>query len=236
MESKQKFLARIDEDPTRSTKPPRKTAITLPRLGFEMVGLTYDSTRKLNRVQKFKKTRGGDDKNMMSQYQPVPYNIGFTLYAMAKNSDDALQIVEQILPYFQPDYTVTLNLRPTMDIVRDVPIILNDVTYEDSYEGDFSSRRVLMYTLNFTTKNYLYDPVTSQKVIKSVQVDQYSDMPVNTLRENKDIQLHLIQWMQMVTITLVSMKQLLSSKMQKTLILRLVLMSNNILCQKLMIR
>lgn len=177
---KQKFLARIDEDPTRSANTPRKTAITLPRLGFEMVGLTYDSTRKLNRVTKFKKTRGGDDKNMMSQYQPVPYNIGFTLYAMAKNSDDALQIVEQILPYFQPDYTVSLNLRPTMDIVRDVPIILNDVTYEDSYEGDFSSRRVIMYTLNFTTKNYLYGPVTSQKVIKSVQVDQYSDMPVNT--------------------------------------------------------
>ena len=140
----------------------------------------YKCYIKNNLTQKFKKTRGGDDKNMMSQYQPVPYNIGFTLYAMAKNSDDALQIVEQILPYFQPDYTVTLNLRPTMDIVRDVPIILNDVTYEDSYEGDFSSRRVLMYTLNFTTKNYLYGPVTSQKVIKSVQVDQYSDMPVNT--------------------------------------------------------
>ena len=117
---------------------------------------------------------------MTSQYMPVPYNIGFTLFAMAKNSDDALQIVEQILPYFQPDYTVTLNSIPSMEIIRDVPIILNDVSYEDSYDGDFQSRRVIMYTLSFTAKNYLYGPVTSSKVIKSVQVDQYADMPVNT--------------------------------------------------------
>jgi hypothetical protein len=177
---KQKFLVRLDEDVTRSAAEPKKTAITLPRLGFEMTGLSYDAARKLNRVQKFKKVKGGDDKSMTSQFMPVPYNIGFTLYCMAKNSDDALQIVEQILPYFQPDYTVTLNAVPDMEIVRDVPIILNDVTYEDSYDGDFTTRRVIMYTLSFTAKNYLYGPVTSSKVIKTVQVDQYADMPVNT--------------------------------------------------------
>ena len=176
---KQKFLTRLDQDTTRAPNDPQKTSVTLPRLGFEMTSLSYDSTRKLNRVQKFKKVKGADDKSMTSQFMPVPYNIGFTLYTMAKNSDDALQIVEQILPYFQPDYTVTLNAIPDMEIVRDVPIILNDVSYEDSYDGDFTSRRVIMYTMSFTAKNYLYGPVTSQKVIKQVQVDQYSDMPVN---------------------------------------------------------
>ena len=95
---KQKFLARLDQDPTRSANDPKKTAITLPRLGFEMTSLSYDAARKLNRVQKFKKVKGADDKSMTSQFMPVPYNIGFTLYAMARNSDDALQIVEQILP------------------------------------------------------------------------------------------------------------------------------------------
>ena len=176
---KQKFLTRLDQDSTRAPNDPQKTSVTLPRLGFEMTSLSYDSTRKLNRVQKFKKVKGADDKSMTSQFMPVPYNIGFTLYTMAKNSDDALQIVEQILPYFQPDYTVTLNAIPDMEIVRDVPIILNDVSYEDSYDGDFTSRRVIMYTMSFTAKNYLYGPVTSSKVIKQVQVDQYSDMPVN---------------------------------------------------------
>ena len=177
---KQKFLTRLDQDAGRTATDVKKTSITLPRLGFEMTGLSYDATRKLNRVQKFKKVKGADDKSMTSQYMPVPYNIGFTLYAMAKNSDDALQIVEQILPYFQPDYTVTLNSIPEMEIVRDVPIILNNVSYEDSYDGDFQSRRVIIYTLSFTAKNYLYGPVTSSKVIKTVQVDQYADMPVNT--------------------------------------------------------
>ena len=177
---KQKFLTRLDQDSTRAPNDPQKTSVTLPRLGFEMTSLSYDSTRKLNRVQKFKKVKGADDKSMTSQFMPVPYNIGFTLYTMAKNSDDALQIVEQILPYFQPDYTVTLNAIPDMEIVRDVPIILNDVSYEDSYDGDFTSRRVIMYTMSFTAKNYLYGPVTSSKVIKQVQVDQYADMPVNT--------------------------------------------------------
>jgi len=110
----------------------------------------------------------------------VPYNVGFSLFAMAKNSEDALQVVEQILPMFQPDYTITLNVMPQLDVVRDVPIVLADVSYEDSYDGEFTERRVIMYTLNFTAKMYLYGPVTSSKVIKTVQVDQYTDMPVNS--------------------------------------------------------
>ena len=110
---------------------------------------------------------------------PVPYNLDFELYAMAKQSDDALQIIEQIVPFFQPDYTVTINDMADMGIKRDVPIILNSINYEDNYRGDFNERRAIVYTLNFTCKFYLYGPVTSDKVIKQVQVDQYSDLPIN---------------------------------------------------------
>ena len=171
----QKFLARINADPALGAK----VAVTLPRLGFEMTGITYDPTRKLNRVQKFRKVKSStDDSNKLdTQYMPVPYNINFTLYAMAKNSDDALQIVEQILPFFQPDYTLTINDMADMGIKRDVPIILNDVSYEDNYQGDFTERRAIIYTLAFTSKFYLYGPVTSSSVIKTVQVDQYTDLP-----------------------------------------------------------
>ena len=96
---------------------------------------------------------------------------------MAKQSDDALQIVEQILPFFQPDYTLTVNDMADMGIKRDVPIVLNSISYEDNYQGDFETRRALIYTLDFTAKFYLYGPVTSQGVIKTVQVDQYADLP-----------------------------------------------------------
>jgi hypothetical protein len=179
----QKFLARINADPALGAK----VAVTLPRLGFEMTGITYDPTRKLNRVQKFRKVKSStDDSNKLdTQYMPVPYNINFTLYAMAKNSDDALQIVEQILPYFQPDYTLTINDMADMGIKRDVPIILNDVSYEDNYQGDFTERRAIIYTLAFTSKFYLYGPVTSSSVIKTVQVDQYTDMPDQSPRREQ---------------------------------------------------
>jgi hypothetical protein len=179
----QKFLARLNNDPALGAK----VAVTLPRLGFEMTGITYDPTRKLNRVQKFRKVKeSSDDANKLdTQYMPVPYNIEFTLYAMAKNSDDALQIVEQILPYFQPDYTLTVNDMADMGIKRDVPIILNSVSYEDNYQGDFTERRAIIYTLGFTAKFYLYGPVTSAGVIKTVKVDQYTDMPDQSPRREQ---------------------------------------------------
>ena len=175
---KQKWLTRLDTDPSLASA----VAITLPRLGFEIGSLTYDATRKLNRVQKFKKVKSSSSNanKLDTQFMPVPYNMDITLYAMAKNSDDALQIVEQILPFFQPDYTLTLNDMADMGIKRDVPIILNDVSYEDNYQGDFESRRAIIYTMGFTTKFYLYGPVTSSSVIKTVQVDQYSDLPAVT--------------------------------------------------------
>ena len=173
---KQKWLARLTEDPNLS----KKVAVTLPRIGFEISGISYDSSRKQNKVIKVKKVADGTDKEQVkSGFMPVPYNVEFELFIMSKSSDDALQIVEQILPYFQPEYTVTLRESPDLDIIRDVPIVLNSISYEDDYEGDFTSRRSVIYTLSFTAKYYLYGPVSSQNVIRTVQVDQYANMPVN---------------------------------------------------------
>jgi hypothetical protein len=173
---KQKWLSRLTEDPNLA----KKVAVTLPRIGFEISGLSYDATRKQNKIIKSKKVLDGTDNNQLkSSYMPVPYNVDFELYVLAKNSDDALQIVEQILPIFQPEYTVTMKEIPELDIIRDVPIVLNSIGYEDDYEGDFTSRRSIVYTLSFTAKYYLYGPVTSTNVIRTVQVDQYANTPVN---------------------------------------------------------
>ena len=172
---RQKWLVRLNEDADLS----KQVAVTLPRIGFEIQSLSYDPARKLNRVQKFKKVKGSNSNRLDTQYMPVPYNLSIQLYVMAKQSDDALQVVEQILPYFQPDYTLTINDMTDMGIKRDVPIVLNDISYEDNYQGDFETRRALIYTLDFTAKFYLYGPVTSSTVIKTVQVDQYADIKDN---------------------------------------------------------
>ena len=174
---KQKWLSRLTEDPNLN----KKVAVTLPRIGFEISGIAYDPARKLQKTVKVKKVADGTDTNQVkSGFMPVPYNINFELYVLSKNSDDALQIVEQILPFFQPDYTVTMKEVPELDIIRDVPIILNSVGYEDDYEGSFTSRRSIIYTLSFTAKYYMYGPVTASNIIRRVQVDQYADLPVNS--------------------------------------------------------
>ena len=174
---KQKWLSRLTEDPNLN----KKVAVTLPRIGFEISGIAYDPARKLQKTVKVKKVADGiDNEQVKSGFMPVPYNINFELYVLSKNSDDALQIVEQILPFFQPDYTVTMKEIPELDIIRDVPIILNSVGYEDDYEGSFTSRRSIIYTLSFTAKYYMYGPVTASNIIRRVQVDQYADLPVNS--------------------------------------------------------
>ena len=113
---------------------------------------------------------------MLTQYSPVPYNIGFEMFVMARNSDDGIQIVEQILPFFQPEYTVTIKEVPQMDTIRDVPIILNSINYEDTYEGDFTTRRAIIYTFNFTAKTYVYGPVSTTKPITKAEVKTYADL------------------------------------------------------------
>ena len=161
---KQKFMVRLDADPNLD----QKVAITLPRIGFEIAGLDYDPSRKINRIMKRKKVSTDADKKlkqMSTQYSPVPYNLNFELFVMTKNSDDGIQIVEQILPFFQAEYTVTIKEVPEMDVVRDVPIVLNSIGYEATYTGSFTERRVIIYTLNFVAKAYVYAAVTTSKPI-----------------------------------------------------------------------
>ena len=170
---KEKFLTRLDQQPDLDN---REFAITLPRMSFEIASIEYDASRKLNRLQKFKKVKtSAEGKVLDFNYMPVPYNISYTLNVFTATAEGGLQIIEQILPYFQPDYTVTINAIPNLDIKRDVPIILNSVNYEDSYSGDYTTRRAVIYTLTFTAKTYLFGPAQTQKVVKTVQSDLYSD-------------------------------------------------------------
>ena len=178
---KEKFLVRLDQQPSLDE---REFAITLPRMSFEISGISYDGSRKLTRVQKYKQVKSGEDGKVMTyNYTPVPYNISYTLNIFTATAESGLQIVEQILPFFQPDYTVTVNAVPSLNIKRDVPIILNDVQYDDSYNGDFTQRRAVIYTLNFTAKTYLYGPASTQKVIKETQSDLHTDLPAATREE-----------------------------------------------------
>jgi len=170
---KEKFLVRLDEQANLDN---REFAVTLPRMGFEMTGLSYDSSRKLNKMQKFKQVKTGEDGKVMDyNYTPVPYNVNYTLNIFTATAENGLIIVEQILPFFQPDYTVTVNMVPDLNIKRDVPIILNSVDYQDSYDGSFTNRRAVIYTLSFTAKTYLFGPMANSKVIKEVQDDLYTD-------------------------------------------------------------
>ena len=173
---REKFLARLQQQTTLGSGSEERVAITLPRLSFEMTGISYDPSRKINKNLKYKKAKSADDKNVFSQYAPVPYNVNINLYSFCANSDDSLQILEQILPFFQPDYTVTFIEDKTMDIKRDIPIVLNSVDYEDTYDGDFTSNRRIIYTLSFTAKIYLYGPITKGAVIRKVSADLYDKM------------------------------------------------------------
>lgn len=173
----QKFLARIEQQPELN-KP---IAMTLPRMSFEMVSIQYDSSRKSTITQSFKTLDGNKLKKV---YLPVPYNIGFQLNLMTKLQDDALQVVEQILPFFQPAFNLTVDLVDSIGEKRDIPIILDSVSFTDDYEGDFSTRRVLIYTFNFTAKTYLFGPIAdnTEGLIRKVQVDYYTDTNTTTAK------------------------------------------------------
>ena len=177
---KEKFLTRLEQQPDLDD---RQVAITLPRMGFEISGISYDASRKLQKLGKFKNVKSSTSSIMDYQYNPVPYNISFNLYCFTATAEGGLQIIEQILPYFQPDYTVTVNVIPSMGIKRDVPIILNGVQYDDTYDGSYTTRRAVNYTLSFTAKTYLYGPIYAQRVIKETQSDLYSDTPQSTREE-----------------------------------------------------
>ena len=175
----QKFLARIQQQPDLD----RETAISLPRISFEMGGIQYDPSRKTGLAQTFLTKSGTSAKKV---YMPVPYNIGFELSIMSKLSDDALQVLEQIVPYFQPSFNITVNLVESIGEKKDIPIVLESVNYSDSYEGGFDSRRILIYTLAFTAKTYLFGPVADspEGLIKKVDVDYYTNTNTVTARRN----------------------------------------------------
>lgn len=174
----QKFLAKIQQQADLS-KP---VAITLPRMSFEMTSLSYDPTRKTTATKTFKAVTGSGDVRQV--YHPVPYNIGFQLALYCKLNEDALQVTEQILPYFQPSFNLTVDLVSSIGEKKDIPVVLNSVNMQDDYEGDFSSRRSLIYTFDFTAKTYLFGPIadSSEGLIRKVQVDYYSDTDINTAK------------------------------------------------------
>ena len=177
---KDKFLARLDQVPDPTNK---RVQITLPRIGFEIAGVSYDPTRKVAPTQKIKMANTST-KNK-SLFMPVPYNISFELAIISKNQDDGLQILEQILPVFQPHYNLSIKLVPSMGETKDVPIVLTNIDYEDSYEGDFATRRAIIYTLQFTAKTFLYGPVTESKIIKKANVDYYTS--VDTAKAPREV-------------------------------------------------
>ena len=174
----QKFLARLEQSPDLN-KP---VQITLPRMSFEFTGLTYDPTRKATTTQTFTSKSASDGTETKKTYLPVPYNMQFELSIMSKLNDDALQIVEQILPYFQPAYTMTVELVDEINEKRDIPVVLENITMQDDYEGNFTTRRVLIYTLRFTVKTYLFGPVSSatKDIIKKTTIGYIAGDTTNT--------------------------------------------------------
>jgi hypothetical protein len=163
---KEKFLVRITQDPALD----QQVAIQLPIMSFEMTTLNYDGTRRLNAHNRNVKVTTDEDK-LDFNYAPVPYDLQFNLYAYVRNADDGAQILEQIVPYFGPEWTNSLRIIPQTSITQDIPTILNTVSIEDAYEGDFETRRALIYTFDFTVKAYFYGPVRRQGVIKRSQID-----------------------------------------------------------------
>ena len=174
----QKFLARLQQQPDLN-KP---IQITMPRMSFEMTSIQYDSTRKSSLVQTFKTCSDGTKAKKV--FMPVPYNIGFELNILSKLNDDSLQILEQILPYFQPHFNLTVDLVESIGEKRDIPIVLESVNFQDDYEGNFDTRRALIHTLRFTAKTYLFGPIadTSDGLIRKVQVDMYTSTDLATAK------------------------------------------------------
>ena len=149
---RQKFLARLQQQPDLN----KAVQITLPRMSFEMTSIDYDPSRKSGVTQTFK---AQDDKKFKKVFMPVPYNLGFELNVLTKTQDDALQIVEQILPFFQPGFTLTIDLVKSIGEKRDIPLILQNISFTDDYEGNYETRRALIYTFTFTAKTYMFGPI-----------------------------------------------------------------------------
>lgn len=161
---KEKWIVRLDSDPNLD----KHTYISLPRMSFEIVGYNYDATRKMGKMNQIACRKEGESSTM---FPPVPYNVTMNLYILTKTQEDALQILEQILPTFTPEYTMSILTVPEMNVIQDVPFILDSVTVEDEYEGNFQTRRFVLHTLTFTARLNLFGPVLSSKPIYHTEVD-----------------------------------------------------------------
>jgi hypothetical protein len=171
----QKFLAKIKQQPNVDNT---NFQVILPRMGFEMVSLDYDPNRKISPMQQSRTINSSTSAS--AQYAPTPYNINVLLYIYAKNQDDGLQIIEQILPYFNPDYNLTIHAIPQLNINNDLPIILNSIGFTDDYEGDMTTRRAIMWTLSFIMKLNFYGPVNKQGIINKVTTNTFRDVALSS--------------------------------------------------------
>ena len=171
-----KFLARLTEQPELG----RPNAISLPRMSFEMNGISYDSSRKQSPINYTTTGTADATKGVKKTFVPVPYNLGFELSVITRTQEDSLQIVEQILPTFQPSFNLSIKLVEEANIIKDIPIILNNVSFVDDYDGDFSDRRTIIWTLDFQVKTYIYGPTTDVGFIKKAITREYSDTNISS--------------------------------------------------------
>ena len=188
---KEKALARIDADPDLS----KKVGMVLPRMSFEMTSINYAPERKLNKIHRNVSALSDDKAKLYAAYNPVAYDIGFELNIYTRYAEDSTQILEQILPFFTPEWSVTMTLIPEMNWKQDIPIVLQGVSMQDTYDGDFETRRALIHTLNFTLKGYLWGPIRKSGIIKTANVMTHVDTsaiyanshPANTVIANVNV-------------------------------------------------
>ncbi len=162
---KDKFLTRIEQNPDPTPGRPYEY-MRLPRMYFEMTSIGYDGARKTSPIRKYRNIVDDNGNEVKVQYVPIPYNMTFDLGILAKNQDDGLQILEQILPYFQPNFNITINFIPDMDEKRDVAIVLNNIDYSDEWDDSFMTRRMIDWKLSFNAKSYIYGPFNQSDVIR----------------------------------------------------------------------
>jgi len=176
----EKFIARLEQKPD----PRSRVSITLPRLGFELTGIQYDASRKVSTMQTFKTFTTDGSKLARKVFMPVPYNLGFSLSIMTQYNEDAMQIIEQILPIFQPSFNVTVDLVESIGEKRDVPLILDNINFQDNYTSGYEEKRVIIHNLQFTAKTYIFGAIAdnSEGLIRKVQVDYHTNTNTKTAK------------------------------------------------------
>jgi hypothetical protein len=174
--AKEKYITRINADPTLT----KSIATTVPRISFEMTGMSYDSSRKLPSTMR--NFSANNATSVKTQFVPVPYNFDFSLSIYVRNTEDGTQILEQILPFFTPDFSLTVDFIPDLDPKYDMPIILNSVSNEVDYEGDMMTTRLIIWNLEFTAKGHIWPPVKTSKIITTANTNTFIQ-PNNTIQQ-----------------------------------------------------